>query len=209
MPMTRIILASASPRRVELLRSFGLNFEILPSQADELHDESLTAMELCKINALRKAEQVARSHPDAVVLGADTLVTRNGTHYGKPRDLEDATRMLNELSGRTHQVITAVCLLHVAQNRRELFVDETLVTFKPLSPEIIRSYIQLVPVLDKAGAYGIQERGELLVERVQGSLNNVIGLPTEKLADAFSRWGLLSPRERDKIADSPPRNPEI
>src|SRR4051812_16120751 len=109
--MSRIILASASPRRSELLRGMGVAFEVIPSKADELHDERLSAVELCEVNAQRKAAEVAAQAPDAIVLGADTLVTLAPRVLGKPRDILMAKKFLRELSGRTHQVITGVCLM--------------------------------------------------------------------------------------------------
>lgn len=201
MAVPGIILASASPRRVELLREFGLEFSVIPSRAEELHDEAVGATRLCAVNAERKAEEVARSHPDRITLGADTLVTLDGALFGKPRDEAQAAEMLGQLSGRTHEVITGVCLALPGQGKREVFTASTWVTFKALSREEIASYISAVHVLDKAGAYGIQERGELLVERIEGSLSNVIGLPVERLAEAFVQWRLINPHERDRIVD--------
>jgi len=196
----RLILASASPRRSELLRSLDVEFDVLPSHTPELHDLRFTAAELCAINARRKAEEISAKHEDRVVLGADTLVTLRGALFGKPSDLTEASAMLSALSGQTHQVLTAVCLLWRAQHRLETFVDETSVTFRELTPEVIRLYLQAVPVLDKAGAYGIQERGDMLVERIEGSLTNVIGLPLEKLADALIRKVEEGDVARDKSA---------
>jgi septum formation protein len=190
-----LILASASPRREELLRSLGLEFRVVPGDAEELHDEKLGAEEVCRINAEIKAGAVARRHPEATVLGADTLVARNGRIYGKPRDLEEARQMLAELAGGEHEVTTGVCLVHLARGRSEVFSDRTVVRFKPLSTAAIEEYIRLVPVLDKAGAYGIQERGEMLVESICGSFTNVMGLPAERLSDVLRRWG-YSPRIR-------------
>jgi septum formation protein len=187
---SKIILASASPRRSELLRSIGVAFEIAPSSAQELHDESLRAVELCEINARRKAEEVAARNADAMVLGADTLVTLDARIFGKPADLNDARRMLRELSGRTHEVVTGLCLLQQSSGRRSQFHDVTRVTFKILTEEIIAAYTAAVAVLDKAGAYGIQEKGEMLVERIEGSWSNVVGLPLERLAVEFARWSI-------------------
>jgi septum formation protein len=184
--MNKLILASASPRRADLLCSIGVDFDVIPSAAEELHDESLGAAKLCELNAEQKAAEVAKAHPGRVVLGADTLVTLNGRLFGKPRDLEQAKRMLADLAGRTHQVVTGVCLCN--GRRKSVFSDVTEVRFKPLTPEIIDTYIAAVPVLDKAGAYGIQERGELLVESVSGSYSNVVGLPLERLAREFDTW---------------------
>ncbi len=189
--MDRLILASASPRRVDLLRSIGVDFDVIPSGAEELHDMAVGAAKLCELNAMRKGEEVAVKNPSRIVLGADTLVTRQGALFGKPADLAEAFDMLSQLSGKTHQVITGVALFHVAENRREVFTEETLVTFKTLDEATIRAYLDAVPVLDKAGAYGIQHRGELLVEKISGSLSNVIGLPVEKLSETLRRWGVL------------------
>ena len=186
----RIILASASPRRSDLLRGMGVRFEVLASQAEELHDETLRASELCEINARRKAEDVAAAHPAAVVLGADTLVARGTRVYGKPANLEQAKTMLRELSAHTHDVVTGICLLERGTGKISVFHDLTRVTFKRLTEEVIADYVAAVNVLDKAGAYGIQERGEMLVERISGSFNNVVGLPTERLAQEFKLWGI-------------------
>ena len=184
--MSELILASASPRRVDLLRSLGVSFDVVPSAAEELHDPSFSATALCELNAERKADHVARAFPGRVVLGADTLVTLDGKLFGKPRDLAEAREMLTELGGRTHQVITGVCLCD--GRRKSLFSDVTQVRFKPLTPGIIEAYLAAVSVLDKAGAYGIQERGELLVESVSGSCSNVVGLPLERLVREFDAW---------------------
>lgn len=188
--MSKIILASASPRRSELLSSMGVSFEIIPSNADELHDEQLTAAELCELNAVRKAAEVAARFPDGIILGADTLVTLPPRIYGKPRDLAMARDFLRELSGRTHQVITGVCLMRSSNARKSVFHDITHVTFKRLDEETIDRYVAQVRVLDKAGAYAIQECGDLLVEKISGSFTNVVGLPTERLAEKFERWSV-------------------
>lgn len=186
--MSKIILASASPRRVELLRSLGVDFDVIPSAAEELHDESLNPAVLCELNAERKAADVAKNHTDRVVLGADTLVTLDGKLFGKPRSLEEARTMLSSLSGRTHQVITGVCLY--GGSRKSLFSEITEVRFKLLTPQVIDSYLSTVSVLDKAGAYGIQERGDLLVDNISGSYSNIVGLPVERLAPEFDGWGI-------------------
>jgi len=176
-----LILASASPRRAELLRELGLEFRIIPGRAGELHDPHLTAGELCRVNAWRKARVVAAAHPDALVLGADTLVYLGTTLFGKPADLPDARRMLRQLQGRTHQVVTGVCLLHHASRRVRVFADSTTVTFRPLTARQINAYLAAINPLDKAGAYAIQERGDSIVEKISGSWSNVVGLPLERL----------------------------
>src|SRR5690242_15531284 len=127
MNLPPIILASASPRRSELLRQLGVEFRVVPSDATELHQDHLTARELSQINAYRKARAVAKRFPDELVLGADTLVYRDVALYGKPASLEDAYRMLEELQGRTHQVVTAICLLSLRSHRQQIFFDTTRV----------------------------------------------------------------------------------
>jgi len=176
-----LILASASPRRADLLRQLGLEFQVIPSAAAEACQEQLTARELCQLNAYRKARVVAKQWPDALVLGADTLVCLGNRLYGKPADLADATRMLAELQGRTHQVVTGVCLIHLRTHRQRLFAEVTDVTFRALDTGGIDRYFKQVNPLDKAGAYAIQEHGELIVREISGSFSNVVGLPVERL----------------------------
>ena len=188
MNLPRPILASASPRRTELLRQFNLEFEIVPSDASEIHHEQLTAGETAQINAYRKARSVAKKLPDALVLGADTLVCLDGRLFGKPRDLPEARRMLRELEGHTHQVVTGVCLIHLRAHRQRVFAEMTDVTFHPLSSEQIGRYLSSINPLDKAGAYAIQENGYMLVQEVAGSYSNVIGLPMERLQAELKAW---------------------
>jgi septum formation protein len=183
-----IILASASPRRSELLRTIEMEFQVVPSDAEEVHNEDLTATEISQLNAYRKARAVAKKFPDALVLGADTLVYLGTTLFGKPADLADARRMLAELQGRTHEVVTGVCLLHLRGHRQKIFADSTDVTFRELSAREIADYLLLINPLDKAGAYAIQEHGGQIVEKISGSLSNVIGLPLEKLGAELAEW---------------------
>lgn len=185
------ILASASPRRRELLESLGLDFEIVPSAAEELHDPALPLEELCGLNAAAKAREIARRFPHAAVIGADTLVALEGRLFGKPATLDEAREMLAALSGRTHQVVTGVCLAHAASGREEIFSDKTAVTFRPLEPAAIEEYLREAHVLDKAGAYGIQERGDLIVERIAGSFSNVMGFPLERFRDRLPAWSAI------------------
>jgi septum formation protein len=193
-PMTpeRLILASASPRRRELLRSLGLEFEIVPSDAPELHDSKIPVAELCALNAVNKAKSIAVQFPEALVIGADTLVALDGEIYGKPASLREAHEMLRRLQGHTHQVVTGVALLHNASSRSDSFAIETTVTFRALNDEQIQNYIAAVHVLDKAGAYGIQEKGDMIVEKICGSFTNVVGLPVEELSSRLQKWGIKS-----------------
>jgi septum formation protein len=181
MNLPMLILASASPRRSELLRQVGLEFQIIPSCATEVHCEQVTAAELCKTNAYRKARVVSKKYPDALVVGVDTLVALGTRIFGKPANLAEAQRMLEELQNQTHQVVTGVCLIHLRGHHQKVFAEQTDVTFRPLTSEQIRHYHEQVNPLDKAGAYGIQEKGDILVERISGSFTNVVGLPLERL----------------------------
>ena len=188
-----IILASASPRRVELLRELVQTFAVVPSDAKEIHDEQLTAWEMAQVNAYRKARVVANKFPDAWVIGADTLVylDRESKLYGKPKNLTDAARMLGELQGKTHAVITGVCLIHLRKRQHRVFADWTDVKFHALTRKQIQEYLALMNPLDKAGAYAIQEHGERIVAGISGSYSNVVGLPVERLKKEMKALKLL------------------
>ena len=175
-----IVLASSSPRRRELLERAGVVFEVVASPAEEIHDESMVPEKLCEANAVLKAEAVAVTRPEDVVIGSDTLVFIDDKALGKPKDLEDARAMLRRLSGRTHRVCTGVCIIFPG-GTRDVFHDLTEVIFKDLTDEVIDAYFEVANPLDKAGAYGIQERGDLLVAEIRGSFENVMGLPVEKV----------------------------
>jgi septum formation protein len=183
----RLILASGSPRRRELLESAGLSFEIIPSPAEEIHDASLGMAGLCEENARIKAAAV--SVPGALVIAADTLVFIDGEPLGKPRDMAEAARMLGRLSGRAHQVCTGVCVVD-AGGKAKTFHAVTEVVFRDLGEAGISEYLSLTQPLDKAGAYGIQDRGELIVEGISGGYDNVMGLPVEAVLDALAEIGL-------------------
>ncbi len=182
-----VVLASASPRRQELLRPIVGEFVVDPAHVDEdaltVADPWQTAQKLAR----EKAMVVFERHPDALVIAGDTVVALAGgegyVQLSKPNGEEDAVRMLAQLSGKTHLVITGVALRWAGGLIS--FTDETRVTFKKLSPEAIRAYVATGESMDKAGAYGIQGMAKTLVERLEGSLNNVVGLPTEKLMEAL------------------------
>lgn len=188
MALPPMILASQSPRRVELLRQLVPNFGIVASHATESEDTALAPRRLCELNAERKALLVAERYPDYLVLGADTLVFLDNLSLGKPVDLDDARKMLGQLSGRVHEVITGVCLVHKAANRLRLFAEVTRVKFRILTPETIEDYLGRVYVLDKAGAYAAQDHGHLILDVVEGSFANVVGLPVEALRIALANW---------------------
>ncbi len=177
-----LILASQSPRRRELLAREGLTFRVEVRETPELHDASLPPAELCALNAAAKAEAVAAEFPQDTVIGADTLVFIDGEPLGKPADEAEAIAMLMRLQGREHCVCTAVALILPGGERRD-FVETTTVRFRPLTEADVRRYLCAVHVLDKAGAYAIQEHGEMIIEGISGDLDNVIGLPVTRLLE--------------------------
>jgi len=160
MTLPPLILASASPRRAGLLRQLDLKFQVLPGDATELFNDQLSPFEICQLNAHRKARAVARKFPDALVIGADTLVFLDRKILGKPATLAEAQTMLEKLQGRTHQVVTGVSLIHLRAHRESVFAVSTDVRFRALTAKQIRHYLSQMNPLDKAGAYAIQEHGE-------------------------------------------------
>ena len=173
--MRKLILASASPRRRELLQQAGLTFEVKPSSADETVPAGLSQEELVKTLARLKAEDVYKAHPDCVVIGSDTLVFFDGKPLGKPTSPEHAAEMLRALSGKVHTVSSGVCIC--SPEKRVCFAETTEVEFFPLTEEEIAAYIATGEPLDKAGAYGIQGKGGVFVRRIVGDYYNVVGLP--------------------------------
>lgn len=184
-----LILASGSPRRRQLLEQIGLTFAVRSSDVDESVSPGLTPAQVVESLSARKGEAVAaEAVPGDLVLSADTVVALDGAILGKPRDRAEAEAMLTALSGRTHQVYTGVTLL---QDGRRLTEHEvTAVTFRPLSPEEIAAYVSTGEPMDKAGAYGIQGLGALLVERLEGDYFNVMGLPLCRLGEMLAQFGV-------------------
>ena len=174
-----IVLASASPRRSELLRTAGVTFTVRVSDAQEHIEAGTPPHEAVMSLARQKAEAVAKTCPDDVVIGADTVVVYEGAILGKPADAEDAARMLRMLSGKTHDVYTGVCLVRAGNS--ETFYERTQVTFYPLTQRQIADYVATGEPMDKAGAYGIQGRGCTLVKGICGDYFNVVGLPVAAL----------------------------
>lgn len=183
MHLPRLILASRSPRRSELLRQLDLQFEVLPSDIPEIEHEQLTAGESCQVNAYRKARAISKQYPDALVIGVDTLVALNHRVFAKPADHAEARKMLQELQGKTHHVTTGVCLIHLRNHCQRIFCEVTEVTFRSLTPDDIDHYLSKVNPLDKAGAYAIQEHGDDIIRTIHGSFSNVVGLPLERLKE--------------------------
>jgi septum formation protein len=185
----RIILASGSPRRRELLAAAGFKFEVIPSPAEEIHDSSLGMAGLCEENARLKASAVAIHHPDAVVIGADTLVFLDGEPLGKPKDMAEAESMLRRLSGKTNQVCTGVCIMGPGE-KVTLLHAVTDVFFHELDEDTLFAYLAKTQPLDKAGAYGIQDYGEMIIERIEGPFDNVMGLPVAQVLSVLVENGL-------------------
>jgi len=183
-----LILASASPRRAELLKLLPVKFQVLPAAVAEVAHEHLTPLEVCQLNAHRKARVAAKKNPDALVIGADTLVFIDNEILGKPHDQAEARQMIARLQGRTHQVVTGVCLMHLRSHRERIFAESTDVLFHPLNARQIRDYLRQINPLDKAGAYAIQEGGEKIISEISGSFSNVVGLPVEKLRAELESW---------------------
>jgi len=188
-----LYLASASPRRRELLASMGLRFEVHPVAIDESPREGESPLELAVRLAAAKAAAAAAGlragGVEALVLAADTVVALGGRVYGKPSDAGDALRMLRDLAGMTHEVLTACRLVRGDDGRVAAGVTRSLVRFRPWDPVLVRWYVATGEPLDKAGAYGIQGRGAFLTEGLDGSWSNVVGLPLEALPALFREVG--------------------
>lgn len=185
---TRLLLASASPRRADLLRQIGLEVVVIVASVKEIAPAHLSPHETAQINAYRKARAVAKKYPDDLVLGADTIVCLGAQIFGKPANLVEAEEMLLALQDQSHEVVTGVCLVGWRARRERLFAVSTTVTFQPLDRAAIRRYLEQVNPLDKAGAYAIQEHGDWIVREISGSFSNVVGLPVERLRDELARW---------------------
>jgi septum formation protein len=188
----RFILASGSPRRRQLLGEAGYEFEVLSPPVDEVAHGWLTIRELTIWNAARKAARVSEMAPDAVVLAADTLVAIDGDVLGKPRDLEDAAQILLRLSGRAHEVWTGVRINGAARGRSESFHEMSRVHFRKLDDRAIRDYLAKINPLDKAGAYAAQGHSAEIIDRIEGSYSNVVGLPMEQTVRALRAFGVLA-----------------
>jgi septum formation protein len=188
----KLILASGSPRRRQLLSAAGLSFELAESGVEERRQPQEHAREYALRMAQTKALTVARRHPDSIVLGADTVVECETEILEKPVDADEAQRMLTLLAGRRHVVITAFAVAH-DRGLVESEAVESEVFFRPLSETEIRDYIASGEPFDKAGAYGIQGIGGSFISRVNGSRDNVMGLPVEKVLAALQRCGVASP----------------
>lgn len=212
-----LILASSSPRRQELIRLLGLAVELMPGDADESVEEGWTPAEIVEQLSLRKAESVREraAGSGGVIIGSDTIVVLDGQVLGKPKDEEDAVRMLSALQGRTHQVFSGVALVDSASARRDEAVDPvdigsykilssspegkpkimvghtaSQVTFRPMSEEEIRAYVKTGEPMDKAGAYGVQGIGSVFIEKIEGDFYSIMGLPLSLVYQMLLKLGI-------------------
>ena len=175
-----------------MLAEAGYEFEVVSPPVEEVSHHWLTIRELTICNATRKAWSTAQTLPDALVLGADTLVAINDHVLGKPVNLEDAARMLRRLSGRSHEVWTAVCLCYWASRKSENFCVVSRVTFRDLTDRAIQNYLEKIDPLDKAGAYAAQGHGKEIIQRIDGSYSNVVGLPMEETERLLGACGITA-----------------
>ncbi len=187
----KFILASASPRRKELLERIGARFEVFPAEVEEDNAGDADPEAMVRANAELKARWVAERHVDRFVLGSDTTVHLDGRVLNKPIDWEDAKAMLRRLSGRTHVVYTGVSLQKESNETGETIGVRSEVTFKQLDDATIERYFEVVNPLDKAGAYGIQEGTELIIDSFVGSHSNIMGLPIDETKEMLARHNLV------------------
>ena len=183
--MPKIILASLSPRRKELLLNIVKKFGVIPSSFDEStidpDGQKYSAAEFAILASLYKALDIAHKHPKALVIGADTVVALNGKIFGKPKDKKEAVKILQKLSGRKHQVTTGVSVIYLSQQKIISTATTSEVYFKKLKSKDILEYVESGSPLDKAGSYGIQDIGQKFVKKIEGDLDNIVGLPIKTL----------------------------
>ena len=186
--MKSFVLASGSPRRRELLAQLGVDPIIWASDIAENNSSNERPESMAMSLALQKALEASSKFQNDIVLAADTIVVVDGRVMGKPKDNDEAYDMLKDLSGRSHEVITGFAIIDNSENTKVVEYEKTLVTFRTLDHERIMAYIDSGEVLDKAGAYGIQGKGALLVEKIEGCYFNVVGLPLSRLEASLNKY---------------------
>ena len=186
--MKDIILASSSPRREEILKKYNFAFEIIKPDIEEIISKEDTPEQLVMSLSFRKAYSIGEKYPEAIVIGADTVVVYEGEILSKPKDPEDAFKMISLLSGKTHEVITGVSIINEATNTKIVDFEKTKVKFRKLDEDFINTYIDTKEPFDKAGSYGIQGIGALLVEKIDGCYLNVVGMPLVKLDKLLNKY---------------------
>ena len=187
----KIILASGSPRRRELFSKLRVNFQYVTSEINEEFNTNVPITDEVMRLAAMKAYNVSNIYNEAMIIGADTVVVLDGKVFGKPKNRDEAISMLKQLSGRTHEVITGVAVINKKEKICERFYDITKVTFKKISDELIEWYIDKEEPYDKAGAYAIQDTGNVLVKSIDGDFYNVVGLPISKIFDTFGKMEFM------------------
>ena len=188
--MRKIILASQSPRRRDLLAQMGLEFEVMPSNFDEQLDDSRSPETVSIELAIGKATTIAEQYPDCIVIGSDTIVTIGGHQLEKPRDEADSHQMIKLLSGHYHDVTSSLAVICKNDNVLLTGADTTKVFFKPYDEAVVTSYVKSGDGADKAAGYGIQSGGDVLIDHIEGHLDTVIGMPTHKLAELLAQIGI-------------------
>ena len=185
----QVILGSASPRRLALLQQIGISAEVCPADFDEVSGSAVQVEDVVLANALGKCKAVVKIKGDNLpVIAADTVVVAEGVILGKPQDAGEAVKMLKQLSGKTHKVLTGIAIAYAGEILAE--VCETKVVFRELSEDEIKQYVATGEPLDKAGAYGIQGKGAVLVEKIDGCYNNVVGLPLTRMQLILAKLGV-------------------
>ena len=178
-----------------MLEKAGVEFRVETARTEELTGGDWSARELCLLNAEQKAVDVATRFPDCVVLGADTVVSLEGLIFGKPADVHEAREMLERLCGRVHEVLTGVCLIQKSERKLLRFVESTRVKFRSRQTVDLAEYLLSIHPLDKAGGYAAQEDQGRLIECIEGSMSNVVGLPIERVLTALKKHFLIAARE--------------
>jgi septum formation protein len=187
----KIVLASTSPRRFRLLKGLGLNISVVRSRVKESKFDVSNPEKLAKTLAIAKAQEAAQKVGKGIVIGADTIVVLRGKILGKPKNEREAKAMLRKLSGRTHEVMTGLAVIDASTGRKTIDCVRTKVKFRKLTEEEISSYVATGEPLDKAGAYGIQGRAGVFVEKIDGCYYNVVGLPLARLAEILKDYGVM------------------
>ncbi|MBV9673556.1 MAG: septum formation protein Maf [Verrucomicrobia bacterium] len=199
----RLILASKSPRRLELLLAAGFSPFVVAAEIDESRAAYLAPSELARFNAFQKATAVGVQYPGEIVLGADTVVVVDNVVFGKPRDLDEARWMLRLLSGRAHDVVTGIVVVHQQLGRSITDWVWTEVMFPPLSENRVQRYVEVVSPLDKAGGYAAQNSSDQIISSYRGSFTNIVGLPMERTVEVLRDFGIISAHDPDRLRLTP------
>ncbi len=188
--MKQIILASTSPRRRQLIKLLGIPFKVVASNYHEVHHKHFTPKQLVGFLAEGKAAATAKKYPNSIIVGADTIVVHKGKIFGKPKDKEDARKMLSKFSGQAQDVLTGVCVINLSAHKKVTKVVKSKLYFRKLNKQAIENLLSAGNFLDKAGAYAVQDHGAGLIRKVSGDYTNVVGLPLEALGKMLKKIGV-------------------